>query len=173
MENLNNILEVKQSVALLREHLETIRINLEILEILKLNGRIKETDKPYVEINDLDCRNRKYFNEFILSELPGLIEPSILSDNQVLRKSYLDWAGEMRQSLSLLDRLIKDYMRKLMGMDKVRSTFRNDLDIKDKRFWKFLEEVKDKHNLFESFEDPGIHEKSEQAPDSEISETEQ
>jgi len=173
MEYQDNISEVEQAVRLLREHIETIRINLEILEALKLNGRIKDTDKRYIQITELDRKNKKSFHEFVLDELPGLIKARIEPGNKVLKKSFLDWAADLHLSLSYLDRIIKDYLHQIIGVDESWSKDKKDLEVKDKRFWKFLDREQDKARLFESFDDPKNTQKLNQTPDPEVRKEEQ
>jgi len=173
MVNQGNISEVEQAVILLREHIETIRINLEILEALKLKGRIMGTDKQYNQITELDRKNRKSFHDLILDELPGLIKAGIEPGSKVLKKSFLDWAADLHLSLSYLDRIIKDYMLKIMTIDQSLYKNKKDLEIKDKRFWKFLDREKDRTRLFESFDKPENAEKLNQTPDPEVSKEEQ
>lgn len=167
MEYQNNISEVQQAIILLREHIETIRLNLEILELLKLNGRIKDTDKQYIQISELDRKNRKSFHEFVLAKLPGLIETGLEPDSKVLKKSFLDWAADLNLSLSFLDRIIKDYMHHMTVIDQSLKKNIKDLEIKDKRFWKFLDSVKGKTRIFESFKEPENAYGLNQAPDPE------
>jgi len=173
MEYQNNISEVKQAVLLLREHIETIRINLEILELLKLNGRIKDTDNQYIQISELDRKNRKSFHEFVLAELPGLIEADLEPGSKLLKKSFLDWAADLHLSHSYLDRIIKDYMHHIAAIDQSLKKTIKDLEIKDKRFWKFLDRAKGKTRLFESFKEPENADGLNQTPDPEEKKEEQ
>jgi hypothetical protein len=159
--------KVDEAVTLLREQIETIRINLEILEVLKLNGRIKETDKQYSDILDLDRKNQKSFHEFVLTDIPGLIKAKLVPEKKVLKKTLLDWAADMHLSLSYLDRLIKDYMHQIAGIDQNQKKNIKNRDVKDKRFWKFLDWEKGKTRLFKSFEEPVSCYELKKASDSE------
>jgi hypothetical protein len=173
MENQDNINEVKQAVSLLREYLETIRINLEILEVLKQTGRIKDTDKQYIEITELDRKNRKSFNEFIFTELPRLIEADTEPGIKVLKKSFLDWAADLYMRLRYLDLFIKEYMNQMALADQIRNKKNKDPEVKDKRFWKFLDREKSRARLFESFEEPEKDNELDQVPDPEKGKEEQ
>lgn len=162
--------EVDQSVFLLREHISIIRINLEILECLHLSGRIKGSDKQYIEIMELDQKTRKSFHEYVLGLLPGLMAIDLEPGNRVLKKSFLDWAADLQLRLSYLDRIIKEYMHQMVLADKNGKSDLNNKEIRDKRFWKFLEKVKSKARLFEIFNEPGTAEFLNQANDSKKSE---
>lgn len=154
MEKLGNICEVEQAVLLLREHIETIRINMGILEILKQNGRITDKDRLYIEITDLDRKNQVSFNKFVFTDLPGLMAADYVSGSPALKRSYLDWAEDLHLSLSYLDRMIKNYMHKIAEIDNSLNKSIKHLEIKDKRFWDFLDRAQGKDGLFESFEEP-------------------
>lgn len=166
MNNQVNNNELKQAVLFLRERMETIRINLEILEALKLSGWIKNTDKKYHEIIGLDGKSRKSFNELVLNDLPGLIEADFEPGSKQLKKSLLDWAADLNLSLGYLDLIIKDYMHQIAVADQGLNNL-DVPDVKDKRFWKFLDKAKVKTRLFESFEEPEHTDGSDQVEDPE------
>jgi hypothetical protein len=135
-----NISDIRHAVQLLREHMESIRINLEILNTLRLNGRIPDSDEQFTEIVHQEKKIRKSLNEFILIQLPGLIEADLDDSKAVLKKSYLDWAADLHLSLSHQDFIIKKFMNCYMDQHGAQTITNQEDDVKDKRFWKFLEE---------------------------------
>lgn len=165
----NNLInsDVERTIFLIREHIDTIRINLEILEALKISGRIRDNDKKYREIVDLESRSRKSINDFILAEFPSFIEGNSDPAGKVLRKSYIEWATGLLQSLIELSRLISNYIRHLAEMDHFRHKPITREDIRDKRFWDFLEKEHKKAGLFGSFEIPPEPENSEKSAEPE------
>ena len=169
----NQVKTVEQAVMLLREHLETIRINLDILEVLKSGGRIQDTDKQYQEILELDRKNQQTFNKFVFTELPWFLEADQKPGNQGIKKTFLDWAEALHLNLSYLDRLIKEYMHGILVVDRSMQERFQDQEVKDTRFWKFLDRAKDKTKLFLSFNEQENGEDSDQPLDTEKSEGEQ
>lgn len=151
MVNQNSIIEARQAATLLREHMETIRINLGILEVLRLNGRINESDKLYLKIIELNHRNQISYNEFLLAELPGYIETQTDPGRNALKKSFMDWAADLNLSLNFLDRIVKDYLSGMVEADQSSKSKEYSREIKDKRFWGFLDREKETDELFESF----------------------
>jgi hypothetical protein len=167
------IKDVKQAVVLLREQIETIRLNLDILEILKVGGRIRETDQKYLEISGLNRRSQASFNEFVLMDLPGIMAEEPQSRREILEPRYLDWARDLHVTLRHLDRIIKDYMYQIAREDKVLLKQRNQAEIKDKRFWGFLDDEKNNDRLFESFGETGSTDPLNKVPDTEENEKQQ
>jgi len=155
------------TVRLLREHLESIRINMEILEVLKLKGRISLTDKQFIEIAELDQKHRRMFQDFVLDGLPGMLSTNQGLENSDLLKPFLEWAGDLHISMQYLDRIIKDYLHAINLKDAGGKRVSKNMEVKDKRFWKFLEKMRTKPKMFESFEEPPETENSDQPADPE------
>lgn len=153
MNSYQNQHDVKRALRLLGEYLETIRINIEILQMLHQNGRINHADSQYLEIIELDRKNRKSFQELVIAELPDIIKAEHDPESRLLIKSLLDWAADLNLSLGYLDRITKEYMHQLITADKQLSKDPREPDIRDKRFWKFLENAKVKTRLFDSFDE--------------------
>lgn len=118
MKNQEQLGEVEKAAYFLREITETIRINLEILEVLKLQGRILATDRSFIRITEIEAKTRKSLTDFVLVKLPELIESEPGTASSILRKSYQDWAGEIFTTLSFLDRMLKDYLNQVPDPEK-------------------------------------------------------
>ncbi len=159
--------EVRETVKLLREHLESIRINMEILEVLKLKGRISLTDKQFIEISELDQKHRRTFQGFVLDELPGLLEMKQGAVSTELVERFAAWAGDLHVSVQYLDRIIKDYLHSIILREAGGKRVIRNMEVKDKRFWKFLEKIRTGPKMFESFEEPPEPEASGQTADAE------
>lgn len=159
--------EVIEATRLLKEHLETIRINMDILEVLKLRGRIRLTDKRFIEISELDRKHRRTFQEFVLNELPMFIDGDLQANRKVLKKSFLVWAADLQISMRYLDKTIKEYMHDITENDAIAKKTVKELEVKDKRFWKFLDRVRTKSKVFESFQEPEDAQVLHQSPDPE------
>lgn len=156
--------EVKKSIQLIREHLKVIQVNMEILEVLKLKGMISLTDKRFIEIINLDKKHRKVFESFVLDTLPDYLGSENPVTEKVLYKQYMLWATDLLVSLTHLDKIIKEFIQTQIESDKkLRRTVR-EIEVKDKRFWRFLDIVKGKSKVFESF--------NEDSQDAEIVESE-
>jgi len=159
--------EVVEAVRLIQEHLDSIRINMDILEVLKLKGRIRLTDKRFIEITELDRKHRKTFQEFVLKELPMFVDGDTQATQKVLKRSFLVWAADLQISLRYLDKLIKEFMYEISQNDSKAKKVVKELEVKDKRFWKFLDKVRTKTKIFESFQEPEDAQILNQPPDSE------
>lgn len=159
--------EVVEAVRLIQEHLDSIRINMNILEVLKLKGRIRLTDKRFIEITELDRKHRKTFQEFVLKELPMFVDGDTQATQKVLKRSFLVWAADLQISLRYLDKLIKEFMYEISQNDSKAKKVVKELEVKDKRFWKFLDKVRTKTKIFESFQEPEDAQILNQPPDSE------
>jgi hypothetical protein len=162
--------EVIESVRLIQEHLDSIRINMDILEVLKLKGRIRLTDKRFIEITELDRKHRKTFQEFVLKELPMFVDGDTQATQKVLKRSFLVWAADLQISLRYLDKITKEFMREISENDKKAKKVVKELEIKDKRFWKFLDKVRTRSKVFESFQEPVDAQVLNQPPDPEKNE---
>ncbi|MFH0761917.1 MAG: hypothetical protein V2A67_10480 [Bacteroidota bacterium] len=159
--------EILEAVKLLREHLESIRINMEILEVLKLKGRISLTDKQFIEITELDQKHRRTFQDFVLNELPVMLETNQGGKNSDPMRSFLEWTGDLHISMQYLDRIIKDYLHAINLKDAGGKRSIKNMEVKDKRFWKFLDKMRTKPKMFESFEEPSETEDLHQPADPE------
>jgi hypothetical protein len=146
--------EVIEAVRLIQEYLESIRINMDILEVLKIKGRIRLTDKRFIEITELDRKHRKTFQEFVLKELPMFLDGDTQATHKILKRSFLVWAADLQISLRYLDKIIKEFMYEVSQNDSKAKKVVKELEIKDKRFWKFLDKVRSKGKIFESFQEP-------------------
>ncbi|MFA6128967.1 MAG: hypothetical protein WC699_16830 [Bacteroidales bacterium] len=163
--------DLKDTIYVLRELIRTVRLNLEVLELLRLNGRISETDKQYLEIIRVNRRNIRSMDEFLLETIPALIDANPESGQKFLKKSFRDWSAELAVSLGYLNRLIKDFISPLAKADQMSDSGFNDLIIKDKRFWPFLDNAGNESILFTSFEEKQSGD-SQETPDPEEGKTE-
>lgn len=145
--------EIEETTRILHDLMETIRVNMEILEILKLKGRIKLTDKQFIEITELDKKHRNEFQKFVLKKLPEFLDGDLQSTQKVLKKTFLVWAADLQISLVYLDREIKKYMKEIHEKDLKNLRGLKEPEVKDKRFWKFLDKVRSKSRLYESFDE--------------------
>ena len=169
MGNLENKKELEPELFLIREQLEIIRINRDIIRTLVMQGRIKVTDDQLAEINNLDNRIRKSFQDFVLSGLPALIQSDSQPTKVDVTRLYLEWLDSLRGYLRKLDRLTKDYISSIREdhkqikpvMKPVAGPFRKT-EVRDKRFWEFLDREDTGNPLFESFEKPRGTEESNQ-----------
>jgi hypothetical protein len=168
MENPDNFrTDIESTVHLLREHLEIIRINLEILGMLRQNDRIRSDDPEYGEILQLDAKHRKSFHDFILNRLPGLVAGEKKENREELAMTFRDWAEDLLISLRFLNRITGLYVRKLIGRDEDLYRSIDEKEVKDKRFWSFLEESRNQPHVFTSFVSTEEEEESKQSPDTE------
>ena len=154
MVNKKNNREIESTVGLMKELLETNRINLEILEILKLKGRIKLTDRQFIEITELSQKHHREFQSFVLDKLPQFMEGELLPTQNILKKTFLTWSTDLLVSLRYLDGVMKNYMSEINRRDLKNLRSLQEPEVKDKRFWKFLDKVRTKSKVFESFEEP-------------------
>ncbi len=142
---------LRKNIDIIREHLKVIQVNLEILEVLKLKGVIALTDKRFIEIVNLDKKHRRMFEEFVLDILPDYLNSEISSTDRILSKQYQLWASDLIISLSHLDKVSKEFIQDKINNDKKLQRTVRDFEVKDKRFWRFLDKVKGKSRVFESF----------------------
>ncbi len=142
---------LKENIELIRELLEIIQVNIEVLDILKLKGKIPLTDKAYIEIADLDKKHRRSFEEFMLDILPDYLNSDSVATDKVLKKKYELWTADLIVSLSHLDTVCKEFIQKEINQDKKLKRSVKDMQVKDKRFWRFLDKVKGKDRVFDSF----------------------
>lgn len=159
--------EVVEAVRLLQDYLESIRINMDILEVLKIKGKIKLTDKRFIEITDLDRKHRRTFQDFVLKELPMFVDGNTQLNGKVLKKSFLVWAADLQISMRYHDKLVKEFMHDLALEDQKARKVIKELEIKDKRFWKFLDRIRTRSKIFESFQEPEDAQLLNQPPDPE------
>ena len=143
--------EIEAAINLMTELLDVIRVNLEVLEILKLKGRIKLTDKRFIEITELDRKHRSEFQDFVLKKLPPYLDGDATITQKVIKKEFLVWSDDQLISLRYLDRLVKEFMEEINVADGDVLIRQKQLEVKDKRFWKFLDKVRSKNRLFDSF----------------------
>jgi len=140
-------------IHLINEFLEVISVNLEVLEVLKLKGRIPLTDKRYIEINDLDKKHRRTFEKFLLKTVPVYLNSETTVTDKVLLKEYQLWAADLMVSLKYLDRIIKEFIQEQIEQDKKLKKAVKEFQVKDKRFWRFLDTFKLKTKVFDSFQE--------------------
>ena len=124
---------------------------MEVLEVLKLKGAISLTDKEFIEIVNLDKKHRKTFEEFVLDTLPDYLNSESEATERVLLKQFEVWASDLIISLSHLDKSCKIFIQNKINQDKKLKKAVKDVEVKDKRFWRFLDKVRSKPKLFESF----------------------
>lgn len=142
---------LRESIKIIREHLKVIQVNLDILEVLKLKGAISLTDKRFIEIINLDKKHRRVFEEFVLNTLPDYLDSDSAVTDKVLTKQFQVWASDLIISLTHLDKVCKAFIQDKINSDKkIKKTIRA-IEVKDKRFWRFLDKVKGKSQIFESF----------------------
>ncbi|MCK5820490.1 MAG: hypothetical protein KAH17_01345 [Bacteroidales bacterium] len=140
-----------ESIKIIREHQKMIQVNLDILEILKLKGAISLTDKHFIEIINLDKKHRRMFEEFVLNTLPNYLSSESAVTDKVLSKQFQVWASDLIISLSHLDKICKGFIQNKINSDKKLKRSIKAIEVKDKRFWRFLDKVKGKSQVFESF----------------------
>jgi len=140
-----------ESIKLIREHLKVIQVNLDILEVLKLKGAISLTDKRFIEIINLDKKHRRVFEDFVLNILPDYLDSESIVTDKVLSKQFQVWASDLIISLSHLDKVCKAFIQDKINSDKKLKRAIRAIEVKDKRFWRFLDKVKGKTQVFESF----------------------
>jgi hypothetical protein len=169
MGNLENKKELEPELFLIREQMEIIRINMDILRVLVMQGRIKVTDDQLAEINNLDNRVHKSFQDFVLSGLPAWIQSDPQPSRDDMARFYLEWLDGLHGYLRKLDRLTKDYISSIREDHKqVKPVIKpvagpsRKAEVRDKRFWEFLDREDTGSPLFESFEKPRITEESNQ-----------
>jgi len=159
--------EILEAVKLLREHLESIRINMEILEVLKLRGHISLTDKQFIEISELDQKHRRTFQDFVLNDLPRYVEGSKDPTVAPLKESFRDWTADLHLSMQYLDRIVKEYLHEVNLKESERKKAIGEEEIRDKRFWRFLDRARTRPRVFDSFEDRRSEETLHETPDPE------
>lgn len=124
---------------------------MEVLEVLKLKGAISLTDKHFIEIVNLDKKHRRTFEEFVLDTLPDYLSSEAQVTEKVLLKQFEVWASDLIISLSHLDKACKRFIQGKIDQDKKLKKAIKDAEVKDKRFWRFLDKVKSKSKIFDSF----------------------
>lgn len=147
---------LRDSIEIIKEHLKVISVNLEVLEVLKLKGAISLTDKRFIEIVNLDKKHRRTFEEFVLDTLPEYLNSESQVTEKVLMKQFEVWSSDLIISLSHLDKSCKNFIQDKINQDKKLRKAVKEAEVKDKRFWRFLDKVKTKPRIFDSFseEDP-------------------
>lgn len=140
-----------ESIKIIREHLKVTQVNLEILEILKLKGAISLIDKRFIEIVNLDKKHRRVFEEFVLDTLPDYLMSESEVTDKVLQKKFQLWASDLIISLTHLDKVCKAFIQEKINNDKKLKKTIKEIEVRDKRFWRFLDKVKGKSKIFESF----------------------
>jgi hypothetical protein len=141
MLNPETVNEAGQAIRLLKEQLEIIRVNSGIIEILRKHGRISESDKQYIGICELDQDCRQAFQDFILRDLPVLFKADNQPENVTLKRFFLEWANDLHLRLTILDRMIKDYLNQISLSDRKSEGRNPDSEIRDKRFWTYLDGI--------------------------------
>ena len=140
-----------ESIDIIRELLDVIQVNLEILDVLKIKGKITLTDKLYIEIVNLDKKHRRSFEEFMLDILPDYLNSETVATDKVLVKKYTLWIADLIISLTHLDKVCKEFIQYHINQDKKLKKVVKEIQVKDKRFWRFLDIVKKKERVFDSF----------------------
>jgi len=146
--------EVEEATRIITDLMDTIRINMEILEIMKLKGRIRLTNKQFIEITELDRKHHMEFQRFMMVILPDFIDGDVQTTHKVLKKTFLVWATDLQISLRYLDIQIKNFLKEINEKDLKNLRSLTEPEVKDKRFWKFLDKVRLKSRIFDSFEEP-------------------
>lgn len=142
---------LSDSIEIIREHLKVITVNMEVLEILKIKGAISLTDKRFIEIVNLDKKHRRTFEEFVLDILPNYLNSESNVTEKVLLRQFEIWTSDLIISLSHLDKVCKSFIQDKIDQDKKFRKAIKETEVKDKRFWRFLDKVKSKSRIFESF----------------------
>lgn len=151
---------LSESIEIIKEHLKVISVNMEVLEILKLKGAISLTDKHFIEIVNLDKKHRRTFEEFVLDTLPDYLSSESQVTEKVLLKQFEVWASDLIISLSHLDKACKSFIQGKIDQDKKLKKAIKDAEVKDKRFWRFLDKVKSKSKIFDSFSEESTEDAS-------------
>jgi hypothetical protein len=124
----------------IRERLDTIRINLDILtEFIRIGG-IPESDARWNEICRLDRLNLARFQEFSLSELPRLLQSKEAVDRKILQSGYFDWIKRITPDIDKLERLTKHFLSDLVAGPINPQNPGPLKEVRDTRFWQFLEQ---------------------------------
>lgn len=144
---------LSDSIEIIREHLKVITVNMEVLEVLKVKGAISLTDKRFIEIVNLDKKHRRTFEEFVLDILPNYLNSESNVTEKVLLRQFEIWTSDLIISLSHLDKVCKSFIQDKIDQDKKLRKAVKEAEVKDKRFWRFLDKVKTKSRIFESFSD--------------------
>ena len=142
---------LRDSIDLVRELLDVIQVNLEILDVLKLKGKISLIDKQFIEITNLDRKHRRSCEDFMLNTLPDYLNSETVATDKVLFKKYELWSSDLIFSLTHLDKICKEFIQDQINQDKKLKKIVKDMQVKDKRFWRFLDIVKGKGRIFDSF----------------------
>ena len=140
-----------ESIEIIRELLDVIQVNLEVLDILKIKGKIALTDKQFIEIVNLDRKHRRSFESFMLDTLPDYLNSETVATDKVLAKKYVLWTSDLVVSLTHLDKICKEFIQHHINQDKKLKKVVREIQVKDKRFWRFLDIVKRKGRVFDSF----------------------
>lgn len=147
--------------------MEAIRINIELLEVYRMTGKIRITDKAYFEIIQLDRKHRRTFEDFVVDRLPATTGEAGIHAPADTGSEFTAWAEDLSVSLNYLDRITKDYIQRLIDGDEAAGQLFREPDIRDKRFWDFLESLRNKAPVFDSFRLTDAEGGSDQATDPE------
>jgi len=130
------------------EYEEMISINIDIISMLKESGLISEDKPEYIEILNIHRDNQKGYKDFILNHLPEYLD---YDNNKKLSEDLFSWLSQYLSKLRAEDKILKKYINSRIVSEQNKKTPGDLIDIKDKRFWKFLDNLKNKTDLFESF----------------------
>jgi len=132
----------------LNEYEEMVSINISILSKLKEKGLITEDDPEYLEIMKIHRQNQGAYKHFLLNRMPGYLG---FGRNKKLEEEFMEWILKFLSQVRAEDKILKKYIDSRISNDKDRKRLGDSYQIKDKRFWKFLDNFKKKKDPFESF----------------------
>ncbi len=132
----------------LNEYEEMTSINIAIISRLKEKGLITENDTEFLEIMNIHKENQAGYRNFLLNRMPGYLG---YGRNKKLEEEFMGWISKYLSQIRAEDKIVKKYIDSRLTSEKDKKIFGISNQIKDKRFWKFLDNFKKKKVPFESF----------------------
>jgi len=139
--------QIREASLNINEYEEMIAINIAIIMKLRERGLIKEDDPEYLEILKIHKENQEGYKNFLLNRLPGYLG---YGRNKKLEEEFISWITKYKSHVRAEDKILKRYIdTKITDMDKNKLSGAGE--IKDKRFWRFLDNFRKKETPFDSF----------------------
>lgn len=139
--------KIREASLNINEYEEMIAINIAIIMKLREKGLVKDDDPEYLEILNIHKENQDGYKNFLLNRMPGYLG---YARNKKLEEEFISWISKYISHIRAEDKILKRYIdTKITDIDKKK--FRSQDDIKDKRFWRFLDNFRKKKTPFESF----------------------
>lgn len=145
----------------LNEYEEMISVNMAIISRLKERKMIPEDDPEYHEIMKIHKKNQLAYKNFLLNRMPGYLG---YGRNKKLEEEFIIWIQKYLSKVRAEDKILKKYINSRINNEKDKKLLTGSNQVKDKRFWKFLDNFKKKKAPFESFK---RNEKEESSGDQE------